>query len=252
MEYRTVADELADWFLETPLDVSMEADMQCRLVERLRDILQNEDALYTTCHNPALTTDGNYAEYKRPYIDRIAESGRNDGSLSRVHPEVNLSDPDGPNEQIDVVVFDDELSYPVSWNGGSKRYDERDVTAAFELKFITNQNVLSNELTTATLRSASKAEMRRDDAVEKLHTTNRKLEHDLNRLNDLPTDDTYLIVFSHYNYLFQPDFLDLNTHTYKKNRKIGWAVDTWLSAEAESGSTEILYAHPGGKTWWSS
>lgn len=75
MDCRSIADELADWFLESPLDVSMEADMQCRLVERLRDTLRNEEALYTTCPHPAITTDGNYAGYKRPYIDRIVESG---------------------------------------------------------------------------------------------------------------------------------------------------------------------------------
>ncbi|WP_265112061.1 hypothetical protein [Halosolutus halophilus] len=250
MNYHAIADELADWFLETALDVSMEADMQCRLIESLRTELQDADALYATFPDPTLTTDGNYAVYKRPYIDRIAECGQNDGVLSRVHPEVNLSDPDGPNEQIDVVVFDDELSHPVFWNGGSKRYDERDVAAAFELKFITNQNVLSNDFDNSTLRSASEAEMRRDSAVEKLHTANRKLEHDLDRLNDLPTDETYLVVFSHYNYLFQPTLLDKDSATLKKNRKIGWTVDTWLSNEAAAGSTEILYAHPGGKTWW--
>lgn len=251
MDYRTLVDELADWFIETPLDVSMEADMQCRLVERLRTELLAADALYATCPDPALTTDGNYAAYKRPYIDHIAKCDGDEEALSRVHPEVNLSDPDGPNEQIDVVVFDEELSHPVFWNGGSKRYDERDVTAAFELKFITNQNVLSNGFPTETLRSASEREMRKEDAVENLHMTNRKLEDDLDRLNDLPAAVTYLIVFSHYNYLFQPPLLDGDSATREKNRKIGWTVDEWLSTEAADGSTAILYAHPGGKRWWS-
>jgi hypothetical protein len=251
MDYRAMADALGNWFLDRPMDVTMEADMQCRLVEQLRRELKLNDTLMARCPNPPLTDDGNYAQYKRPYIDKIAEhSSGTRGRLSRVHPEVNLSGSDAPNEQIDVVVFDRELSYPIRWNGGSKRYDERDVTAAFELKFIKNQNVISNDFDTATLRRASENEMRSDSRIEQLDTQNRKLDYDLARLNELPTAETYLIIFSHYNYLFQPELLDGSGATKRKNRKVGWTVDAWLSAEAEQGSTDILYVHPGGKTWW--
>lgn len=251
MDYRAIADSLGDLFLEQPIDVTMEADMQCYLIESLRQELKSRGKLYATCPNPPLTDDGNYAQYKRPYIDRIAEEGLNDyRRFSRVHPEINLSSPDAPNEQIDVVVFDQELSFPIRWNGGSKRYDERDVAAAFELKFIKNQNVIFSDFDTSTLRGATEAEMRSDDAIGKLDTQNRKLETDLRRLNQMPTSETYLIIFSHYNYLFQPELLDADGSTKLKNRKVGWTVDEWFSIEAENGSTNILYVHPGGKLWW--
>lgn len=229
----------------------MEADMQYQLIERLRQELDSNGELFAACPTPPMTDEGNYALYKRPYIDRILEQNAGDHRrLSRVHPEVNLSGPDAPNEQIDVVVFDRELSFPVRWNGGSKRYDKRDVTAAFELKFITNQNVISSEFKTSTLREASESEMRRNDAIDQLDTQNRKLETDLARLDELPTTETYLIIFSHYNYLFQPELLDGDGPTKRKNRKVGWTVDEWLSTEVERGSTDILYVHPGGKIWW--
>lgn len=44
--------------------------------------------------------------------------------------------------------------------------------------------------------------------------------------------------------------LNANSSTREKNRKIGWTVDAWLSTEAAKRSTAVLYAHPGGKTWW--
>lgn len=251
MDYGAAVDALGDWFLERPMDVTMEADMQCRLVEQLRRGLGATGDLMASCPEPPLTDEGNYAQYKRPYIDAIAEQSPDGQSgLSRVHPEINLSGPEAPNEQLDVVVFDPELDHPVRWNGGSKRYDERDVTAAFELKLISNQNVISNDFDTETLRQASENEMRSDRRVEQLDTQNRKLEPDLRRLNDLPTTKTYLVVFSHYNYLFQPELLDDSGTTLQKNRKVGWTVDAWLSGEADQGSTDILYVHPGGKTWW--
>jgi hypothetical protein len=251
MDYGARADALGNWFLDRPMDVTMEADMQCRLVEMLRREFEVSDDLIARCPNPSLIDDGNFAQYKRPYIERIAErSSDKEPRLSRVHPEVNLSGPGAPNEQIDVVVFDRELDYPIRWNGGSKRYDERDVAAAFELKFITNQNVISNDFDTQTLRRASEDEMRSRSRIEQLDTQNRKLDSDLSRLNDLPTDETYLILFSHYNYLFQPELLDGAGATKRKNRKVGWTVDAWLSRETKRGSTDILYAHPGGKTWW--
>lgn len=251
MEYRMVANQMADWFLERPIDVTMEADMQSYLVEQLRQKLDSRGELFASCPTPPLTDDGNYAQYKRPYIDRINRKASEDQrQLSRVHPEVNLTTPDTPNQQIDIVVFNQELSFPIRWNGGSKRYDKRDVSAAFELKFITNQNVISSNFDTPTLRQATESEMRDAAAIEKLDTQNRKLESDLTRLNQLPTDETYLIIFSHYNYLFQPELLDGNGATKRKNRKVGWTVDEWLTTEAENGSTGILYAHPGGKIWW--
>lgn len=251
MTFDSAVDGLADWFLENPLNVTLEADMQCWLVERLRTQLRESNSLFASLLSPPLTDSGNYAQYKRPYIDAIIDRSSNGSPrISRVRPEANLSDPEGPNEQIDVVVFDEELTSPIRWNGGSKRYDERDVMAAFELKFIKNQNVISNTFDTETLRQASEAEMRSDQRIRQLDTQNRKLDSDLSRLNDLPTENTYLVIFSHYNYLFQPELLDEDSSTLRKNRKVGWTVDAWLSAEAEAGSTDILYAHPGGKTWW--
>lgn len=251
MDYQAVMESLGDWFLKRPMDVTMEADMQCHLIECLRLEFKSNGELFATCPTPPMTDEGNYAQYKRPYIDRIIEQNpRERGRLSRVHPEINLSGPDASNEQIDVVVFDNEFSFPVRWNGGSKRYDERDVTAAFELKFITNQNVISSEFDTSTLRDASESEMRSDDAIDQLDTQNRKIETDLSRLNQIPTPETYLIIFSHYNYLFQPELLDNAGATKRKNRKIGWTVDEWLSTEAQEGQTDILYVHPGGKIWW--
>lgn len=90
----------------------------------------------------------------------------------------------------------------------------------------------------------------RNRAVEYLHVDNRGVQSDIDRLDDLPTDETYFILFSHDNSLFQPPLLDADSPTTEKNRTIGPLVDEWLSTAATNESTNILYAQPGGTTWW--
>jgi hypothetical protein len=251
MDYHGRVDDLGSWFVEHPLDLNMEADMQCRLIDNLHKAFQKSESLMAACPDPPLNTKGNFAKYKMPYIDQIEKKrSAEEVEISRVHPEINLSDNPDPNEQIDVVVFDEELDHSVDWNGGSKRYDERDVAAAFELKFIKNQNVITGNFDSKYLSRASEQDMRSEDAIARLDKQNRKLQSDLSRLNALPTVDTFLIIFSHYNYLFQPPLLDAPGSTRKKNRKMGWTVDAWFSEVASNNSTDILYAHPGGVKWW--
>lgn len=107
MDYRAVAELFVDWFLKQPMDVTMNADMQCRLIERLHLECKSDEALFATCPTPSLTDDRKYAPNKRLYISRIIEQGSAErGRLSRVHPEANLLRPAASTDQIDVVATD--------------------------------------------------------------------------------------------------------------------------------------------------
>ena len=64
MEYGSIADALGNWFLDRPVDVTMAADMQCRLVELLRREFEASGDLLTRYPNPSVTDDGNFAQYK--------------------------------------------------------------------------------------------------------------------------------------------------------------------------------------------
>lgn len=89
IKYGQFVDYLGDWSLDRPLDCGMAADMQCRLVKCLRHELAEHYTLTPECPTPALVDDRNYAQYKRPYIDAIADRIPADGRrLTQVHSEV--------------------------------------------------------------------------------------------------------------------------------------------------------------------
>jgi hypothetical protein len=228
----------------------MEADMQSRLVHNLLKQF-GEEADTASIEPDRFQSTGkmaDYAEYKRGYVQRIHEEGTESGfEISRVRTEVNTTESDDPNEQIDVAVFDPELG-SVQWNDGSKRYERGDLQVAFELKFVKNQNVLSSSWDVETLKTATEVEARAD--TSHLDKTNRKLQQDIARLKQLDCE-SYLIIFSNYNYLFQPELLDDEDSAYTtRGKRIGWSVDAWFTNEATCSDLTILYAHPGGITCW--
>jgi len=180
------------------------------VAEALRHELRNRDSLYADFADASLTySSNNMANYKLPYPKEIQQTAeRIENPISRVHTEVAVQDhltaADGWREQIDVVVFRNQLENAIEWNDGSNRFDPEDFETAIELKYIKNKNYFPTHSGV-------------DDLVESLKTDSNSIESDLEELAALPDHtETFLVIFSNYNYLYQGPVLD-TSETRKKN-----------------------------------
>jgi hypothetical protein len=241
MEYQRVLEEISEMFKARPLDFLLEQDLQSRVAEVLRQELRCQNALYADFVDESLTySSNNMANYKLRYPQEIQRKVQeSETSLSRVHTEVAVQDhltaADGWREQIDVVAFRNQLETPIEWNDGSKRFDPEDFEAAIELKYIKNKNYFPTH-----------SEV--DDLTKSLKTDSNSIESDLEELAALPQHtETFLVIFSNYNYLYQGPVLDTSETKKKKYTRIGDAMCDWLRANAED--TYVLYAQPFHSEW---
>jgi len=241
MNYQRILDEIAEAFIERPLDFLLEQDLQTRVAEALRHELRNRDSLYADFADASLTySSNNMANYKLPYPKEIQQTAEGiENPISRVHTEVAVQDhltaADGWREQIDVVVFRNPLENAIEWNDGSNRFDPEDFEAAIELKYIKNKNYFPTHSGV-------------DNLVESLKTDSNSIESDLEELAALPDHtETFLVIFSNYNYLYQGPVLDTSQTRKKKYTRVGDAMCDWLRANA--GDTHVLYAQPLHSEW---
>ena len=269
--YQSAAEELTDWFVTEPLSIAMETDMQVRLIGWLQTELTDRNQSHGILHpgttgfngNKVLTGIETAANYKEPYVKEILKrqrssgrensgEGENEGiSIPRVRSEVNVTEDGEQNEQLDVAVLKQELRNPVKWNDGSKRYSAEDLEAGFELKFIANQNVISNPWGRAELNELSEEQIRQKD-YDNVAAADGDLQSDIKSLRGLPTENVYLIVLSHYNYLMQEPLCENQENRHRKrNEKLAPLVDKWMCKESSrKGAPDIFYAHPGGAVVW--
>jgi len=75
MDYQRILDEIAEAFIERPLDFLLEQDLQTRVAEALRHELRNRDSLYADFADASLTySSNNMANYKLPYPKEIQQT----------------------------------------------------------------------------------------------------------------------------------------------------------------------------------
>lgn len=218
MYYQQVLNEIADGFVQRPLDFLLEQDLQTRVAEALRHELRQENALYADFAGSSLTySTDNMANYKVRYPQEVREKTEaTEHPISRVHTEVAIQDhltaDDGWREQIDVVVFRDQLQNPIQWNDGSNRFDPDDFECAIELKYVKNKNYLPTYAGV-------------DALEESLKTDSNNIESDLHELDALPDDtETFLVILSNYNYLYQGPVLDTSDTRAEKYKRVGDAM----------------------------
>jgi hypothetical protein len=241
VNYQGAINGLGQTFRETPLEFTMEADLQARLVELLRNEGTKDVPVDLQWDKE------NVANYKTPHVQKLAD---NPGRISRIHPEINTTDKDkSANKQLDVGVFNsDEVS--VDWNDGSKRYMISDLDGAIELKYVKNKNVFPNNFSADELR-----ELKGDDEAIKtangqLKKASNSIQDDLDTLDDFAEHgvNTYLLIFSNYNYMYQGAIRDKEGERQDRNKILGRVISGWL----EDYSTDVFYAHPAGQGWFGS
>jgi len=226
-------------FLDRPFDFVTEIDLQVELARLLDESLVEMGEQTGSVADPRLV--GDTRSYKQVHKDRIEARLQELEAMRRVHTEVSVEQ----GKRYDVVVFNETVQYPVEWvSNGSKRFDERDLDAVIELKYVKNK---CYPPTDCSIRDDRLEEWSIDELQEELDTEENKLEDDLWELQSLPERvETFFVVFSNNNYLFAEPLSSAEQAETKKKR-VGGAVRRWLQSAASG--TDILYVHPQGKTW---
>lgn len=267
-----VAENLAKDFVDRPFDYVAEADVQARLVEQLRDQLEDGKlhAEFSDGVDTPLEMQKNHS-YKDPQWDfhrqKLADQQPSRVLTEVVDTSVTLSecelvdDSTGTNS-IDVVLMDDHWDNPVRWNDGSKRYSADDFTAAFELKYIKNKYFFPHDSSEIDGDDVTALD---DEAIQRyLDWDENSIGEDLCELSQLQnmnvTDDdfeTYLIIFSNFDYLYTTTrngvSSDVNTNIEKEQDRRPGYVDVGKAAEKglsqNAGETKILYANADHHLW---
>ncbi len=243
MNYQKTLEGIAKQFVEHPHEFIMEADIQHELARQLRTELKEEGRSEATLATPTL--DGETVSYKQRYQNKIEARMAATKSMSRVHTEVRTTQ--AGNTQYDIVVFKETIQNPVTWvSSGTKRYDESDITAAIEVKFIKNKRFFPTycDISADKLLDGTDSDVR-----DELNTSDSKNspEPDLRGLAKLPDDvKTYEVILSNLNYLFEGD-ISTDEQKNQKMARVGEVAREWLQNNADG--TEILYGHPFGYTW---
>lgn len=239
MVFEDVVDEFASNFIDCPINYGTEADLRVRLYQLLVEELAATGRTHADVTDPRLV--GDTRTYKRAYKDTVEQRFRDRGTIRRVRLDVSTD----KRQQYDIVVFDTALEHPVEWiRSGSKRFDENDLSAAFNIKFIKNK---CYPPTQCPITDDSIVEMELSELQSVLNVKENNLRGDLEELRALPDSvDTFFVLISNNNYLFADPLVEAE-RTERKKRRIGTAVQTWLRDNA--GDVNVLYIHPGGSTW---
>ncbi len=125
-------EKLCKEFRQNPANFVTESDLKVRLVGILRDMLRNETCIIKN-HKIGKIPDSYKKEYYKEIQNKLANC-----SIDRVHTEVSVR----KGKRFDVAVFTPRIGRVLmkgsDLTGGCKRFNESDLEAVFELKFVKN------------------------------------------------------------------------------------------------------------------
>lgn len=239
MTLTPLLEDLAEDFLERPIEFGTEADLRVRLHQLLSEAAAADGRTEAVLEDPRLV--GDVPSYKRASKDAIEGKLRERGAIDRVRLEVTVD----TRRTYDVVRFADRIGSPIEWvRNGSKRFDETDLEAAVTLKFIKNKcyppldcPITDDRILEMDLEALQSAFDARENSIA----------GDLADLAALPDDvAAAFVLVSNNNYLFAEPLGDAEA-VQEKKRRAGEAVRAYLrEAAADVG---VLYVHPRGWTW---
>jgi hypothetical protein len=248
MEYQSVLTTVAEQFTQSPIEFTVEFDVQARLTEILRDRLRDDGMLYPEFANDQIEYTGHTQNYKESYVDHLlSKVGDTQKSFSRVHTEVapysNLIEDLEHRERIDIVVFSDQIEHPIRWKGGSQKQHWDDYDAAIEVKYIKNKAKFPADINDTEIT---------DTPIEELQGTldfeENSIGPDIEELERLPdSTESYLMIISNHDYLYRGPIPDLDENKQVRYSRLSDAVINEMQERAED--TQILYAHPTGWQW---
>lgn len=248
MQYHRALTRVAEQCTQSPIEFTVELDIQARLVEILRQGLRDSSALSAQFSNKRIEYTGQTQNYKEGYVDHfLSKVGSDNKPFSRVHTEVapyeELIEDLESREHIDVVVFNEQMNNPIKWRGGSQRHHWDDYEAAIEVKYIKNKAKFPADINDTEISEAT---------IEELQTAidlqENSIASDIEELERLPNStEKYLMLVSNHDYLYRGTIADLDQRRQQRYTQLGSAAIKEMQSRAEE--TQILYVHPTGWQW---
>ena len=248
MEYSPLLTQIADQCTQSPIEFTVELDIQARLTETVRKKFREKNRLQARFADDRIEYTGQSANYKESYVDHFLTKVRQaETPFSRVHTEVapyeELIDDLDSRERIDVVVFSEQLEHPIRWRGGSQRHHWDDYDAAIEIKYVKNKNKFPAEISETEILDTSIASLR-----SQIDFTANSIGSDIAELERLPASvDRYLLLVSNHDYLYRGPIADLDHRRQQRYSRLADAAVAELQDRVEQ--THILYVHPTGWQW---
>lgn len=242
-----VVDVLQE-YVKSPIEFTVELDIQARLAELFRTELRQDGSLYAHFENERVNYTQQLPNYKESYADHLIQKvDAIDEPFSRVHTEVTpyaelIEDVDR-RERIDITVFSETLENPVNWRGGSQRHHWDDFEVAVEIKYVKNKSKIPASIDNTEILNASMEELRKSVDLDE-----NGIRPDIEELARLPdSTDKYLVLVSNLDYLYLGNLDDLDTTKQKRYRRLGRAAIEEIQSLA--CDVNIVYAHPTGWQW---
>jgi len=242
-----VVDVLQE-YVKSPIEFTVELDIQARLAELFRTELRQDGSLYAHFENERVNYTQQLPNYKESYADHLIQKvDAIDEPFSRVHTEVTpyaeLIEDVNRRERIDIVMFSETLKNPVNWRSGSQRHHWDDFEVAVEIKYIKNKSKVPASINSTDILDASMDELR-----SRVDLDANGIRPDLEELARLPdSTDKYLILVSNLDYLYIGNLDDLDSTKQKRYQRLGHAAVKEIQSIARDVNT--IYAHPTGWQW---
>jgi len=186
MEIKNYCESLAESFINNPANFVNESDLVMNLAYLLRENFKP----IKIPSNKSIFENYSFG-YKDGYRKKIEEKIT---EFDRIHLETSVN----KGERIDTVVFKEDID-SINWiKNGSKRFNNTDVGAAVEVKFIKNKRYFPKNNHNTELDG-----LNIDDFIDEIDLEENKIKGDIEELNDLETEDVYLLIFSNNDYIIK-------------------------------------------------
>ena len=248
----TALAELADDFKRSPIDFFLESDVQSRLYEIVRRILQENDELR---YPPNVFEDtvrvveesagaGSYDEW---FAEFTNSDPNKECHLTRVHTETWLSEEwDYSNDnKLDMVVLDYPAYRPVQLFKGRRRIEESAIGAAIELKYLARDTSFPRLKGNVDPESVNIASL-----VDYIRLDSSKIEKDLDSLQAISEGhkrESYFVLATMYDPLCRGEHAKRYLSNAQAKEKTGDALVQLV--QNEYPLVNFLYLYPDGKEW---
>ena len=237
-DYRQAVLKLGERYTANPGNFVTEHDVQFELISALRcglDRFENEEPIRPTLQNTPSRS------FKIEYVRAIQDGyDHAEGGFHPIHTEVSIE----KGQRFDVGVFNQSVE-EVTWDSGSKKFNEAALSALFEVKFVKNWKKIDTEVGFKPSREGE--ELSDEELLSKFKWETVGFKSDVESLGKRTSPEyRCAILFSNFNYLYFNPTKREDAHNPLYIR-MGKLAREQLAEIGREQDVSILYACPRGR-----